>query len=168
MVRRRCKYIVVLDGGCDPQYTYEDLGNALRKIRIDMKIPIKFLDPVPAPLAPPDKRCGVAEIQYSKIDPSIQDGFLIYIKPVVLKGDPPDVTGYKAANTDFPHQSTGNQFFNESQTESYRMLGACSVNDIFKKWDKNRFEGVVQAAKDYLKPTQPPQPPPLGKGAGAD
>src|SRR5262249_28272278 len=32
MVRRRCRYIVAVDAGCDPDYTFEDLGNAVRKI----------------------------------------------------------------------------------------------------------------------------------------
>ncbi len=31
MVRRRCRYIVVSDAGCDPGFAFEDLGNALRK-----------------------------------------------------------------------------------------------------------------------------------------
>ena len=42
MVRRRCRFIVVLDGGCDPNFQYEDLGNALRKIRIDLKNPYRL------------------------------------------------------------------------------------------------------------------------------
>ncbi len=44
MVRRRCRFIVVVDGGCDPDFHYDDLGNALRKIRIDLRIPIDFDD----------------------------------------------------------------------------------------------------------------------------
>ena len=39
MVLRRSHRIVVSDGGCDPKYVYEDLGNAVRKIRIDLGIP---------------------------------------------------------------------------------------------------------------------------------
>ena len=51
MVRRRCRTIVVLDGGCDPEFRYEDLGNALRKIRIDLGIPIDFEDDADAAAA---------------------------------------------------------------------------------------------------------------------
>lgn len=36
---------------------------------------------------------------------------------------PADVTAYAAASRDFPNESTGNQFFTESQFESYRRLG---------------------------------------------
>ena len=91
MVRRRCRYIVVLDGGCDAEYNYEDLGNALRKIRIDMKIPIDFLPPHSSPGETPKSRCAVAEIRYKEIDPTLENGYLVYIKPVVLAGDDPDV-----------------------------------------------------------------------------
>jgi hypothetical protein len=153
MVRRRCRYIVVLDGSSDPKYTYEDLGNALRKIRIDMKIPIDFLPPHSSAGETPKSRCAVAEIRYKEIDSTLGNGHLVYIKPVVLAGDGPDVDAYKAANPAFPHESTGNQWFNESQTESYRMLGVRSVLEAFKKpWDaQQKFEGVIQAAS-YQKP----------------
>ncbi len=36
MVRRRCRFIVVSDAGCDPDFVFEDLGNAVRKIAIDL------------------------------------------------------------------------------------------------------------------------------------
>jgi hypothetical protein len=148
MVRRRCRYIVALDGGSDPQYQYAELGNTLRKIRIDMKIPIDFLEPHSSPGETPQGRCAVAEIRYKEIDPALENGYLVYIKPVVLASDDLDVAAYQAANPVFPHESTGNQWFNESQTESYRMLGVRSVLETFKKhWDpQQKFEGVIKAA----------------------
>ena len=42
MVLRRCHFIVVSDGGEDPDCAYADLGEAVRKIRIDFGIPIEF------------------------------------------------------------------------------------------------------------------------------
>ena len=47
MVLRRCSTIVVVDGSQDPNYTYEDLGNAIRKIRVDLGIPIEFPSGMP-------------------------------------------------------------------------------------------------------------------------
>ena len=44
MVLRRCHTIVVSDAGCDPGCSFEDLGNAIRKIRIDFGIPIELED----------------------------------------------------------------------------------------------------------------------------
>ena len=154
MVRRRCRYIVVLDGGGDPNYHYKELGNTLRKIRIDMKVPIEFTQPHFQPGEEPQGRCAVAKIHYKEIDPELEDGCLVYIKPVVLASDDPDVMAYKAANPAFPHESTGDQWFNESQTESYRMLGVRSVLETFKKpWDpQQKFEGVMESA-GYRKPS---------------
>ena len=42
MVRRRCRLIVVIDAGCDPDFAFEDLGNAVRKIYIDLGVRITF------------------------------------------------------------------------------------------------------------------------------
>jgi hypothetical protein len=156
MVRRRCRYIMVLDGGADPNYTYGDLGNAVRKIRIDMKVPITFEPPFLMPLSDPKYRCAIAKIGYKSLCNKLENGYLIYIKPAILGNEPADVTNYKSTNPAFPHQSTADQFFNESQTESYRMLGWCSIQQVFKHWDStDGFEAVVQNALDHLRP-QPP------------
>ena len=69
------------------------------------------------------KRCAVASIRYAAVDGPCEDGWLLYLKPVRLGGEPPDVESYAAAHPTFPHQSTSGQWFDESQTESYRMLG---------------------------------------------
>src|SRR5205823_1044382 len=42
MIRRRCGCIVLSDAGCDPNYGFEDLGNAVRKIAIDLGVYITF------------------------------------------------------------------------------------------------------------------------------
>jgi hypothetical protein len=43
VVRRRCRVIVVSGAGCDPDYEFEDLGNAVRKIWIDLGVHIDFV-----------------------------------------------------------------------------------------------------------------------------
>src|SRR6185295_1190350 len=42
MIRRRCRCIVVSDAGCDPDFGFADLGNAVRKISIDLGVYIGF------------------------------------------------------------------------------------------------------------------------------
>ena len=145
MVRRRCRYIVVSDGGCDAKFTYADLGNALRKIRIDMKIPVDFEDGSFQALGKQAKRCAMARIRYSLVDNSQDDGYLLYIKPMLRGNEPPDVVSYQTDHKEFPHQSTGDQFFDESQTESYRMLGLHTVDEICGDWDKSGgIQGLFQ------------------------
>jgi hypothetical protein len=50
-------------------------------------------------------------------------GRLIYLKPCFLSDIPADVRSYGAAHNAFPHESTMEQWFTESQFESYRHLG---------------------------------------------
>jgi len=156
MVLRRCRSIVVLDSGADPRFTYEDLGNALRKIRIDLGIPIHFDDEDIQPLRRKARRCAVARIAYSEVDSGCPDGLLIYIKPILLGNEPPDVESYAAANAGFPHQSTGDQWFDESQTESYRMLGLHTIDEISRGWAGGTLEDFSrQVAGKYLRDNAP-------------
>jgi hypothetical protein len=150
MVLRRCRSIVVLDGGCDPDFTYEDLGNALRKVRIDFGIPIEFGSGL-EPLVHGRKRAALARIVYSAVDEGAPDGWLLYLKPRILGDEPPDVRSYAAAHPAFPHQSTSNQWFNEAQTESYRMLGQHTVAEVCNGWPGGTLEELVRhIAESYL------------------
>ena len=138
MVLRRCRLILVSDAGCDPERTFEDLGNAIRKIRIDLGVPIEFGDDRPAfgqgVATARDSFQGwaVARIRYSLVDRPAgsldsddeYDGVLIYLKPTLAGGEPVDVVSYACRREAFPHESTTDQFFVESQFESYRSLGA--------------------------------------------
>ena len=153
MVRRRCRQVLVLDGGCDPDFTYDDLGNALRKIRIDFGIPITFHDQDARPLRDRKRRCAVATIEYSKADPASEDGVLIYVKPMRLGSEPPDVASYAAAHPEFPHQSTADQWFDESQTESYRLLGLLTIDEICRGWDGDSLGSLVEHVETAYLPS---------------
>ena len=54
-------------------------------------------------------------------------GTLVYLKSSLVKpaehDKPADVLEYSMRAGEFPHQTTGDQFFDESQFESYRRLG---------------------------------------------
>jgi hypothetical protein len=142
MVRRRCRYIVVSDAGCDPGCTFEDLGNAVRKISIDLNVDICFStmrfakrDEVT------DKTLAfaVGTIRY----PDKPHGQILYIKPTYLKNLPMDVTAYGKANGIFPHESTADQWFSESQFESYRRLGF-HLMSAFGERGGNRNPGSLE------------------------
>ena len=62
------------------------------------------------------------------------DGRLVYVKPMLLGNEQPDVASYAAAHSDFPHQATGDQWFDESQTESYRSLGLHTLDEMCRGW----------------------------------
>ena len=139
MVRRRCRLIIVSDVAADPEYAFGDLANAVRKIRVDLGIPIEFttFSIRPDPAKPQDQSvaayCAVGEIHYkAAASPGhdIRNGWLIYIKPVVYPDSPIDVMNYSKEGKPFPQESTADQFFSETQFESYRELGAHIISRL--------------------------------------
>jgi hypothetical protein len=134
MVLRRCRYIVVVDAGQDHECRFEDLGNALRKIRIDLGIRIQ-LEKVLIGSGEIDsgagRYCAAGNILYREVDgDQAENGQLLYIKPTLCGGEPQDVLHYKKLNKLFPHESTADQWFSEQQFESYRILGRHAVDAI--------------------------------------
>jgi hypothetical protein len=132
VIRRRCHTIVVSDAGADPDCTLEDLGNAIRKIFIDLRVAIDF-ERIDVRKREPDSAhrgvyCAVGRVTYPEDD--AKEGRIIYIKPGLYDDVPADVRAYAAADAKFPHDTTLNQWFTESQFESYRALGAHTIEMI--------------------------------------
>ncbi len=123
----------MIDADADPDYTFDNLGNAIRKIRIDLGIAIEFPTfPILAKLAESGQTayCAVGKIHYDSEDKGAADGDLIYVKPTIRGDEPADVISYERKHRDFPHESTADQWFTESQFESYRKLGAVEMDRI--------------------------------------
>jgi hypothetical protein len=144
LVRRRCRYIIVCDADADPKFEFEDIGNAIRKIRIDLGIDIEIdtRSLVPDPQTGRSLfHCAVGKIHYGNVDRNANGlrelhGYLLYIKPSLTGVEPGDVLQYAAANRDFPNQTTLDQWFSESQFEAYRALGRHIGETVFKcDWD---------------------------------
>ena len=164
MVLRRCHYIVVSDAGEDPKCFFADLGEAVRKIRIDFGIPIEF-EPMtiyPRSAIKALKRarqkghnCAIGRIRYSAVDPEVNgkkapDGVIVYIKPACYGEEPRDIYEYFKTNPTFPHESTSDQFFSESQFESYRMLGAHTMKKLCIDCDGDFREFVEKIFTGHL------------------
>ncbi len=148
MVLRRCRIIVVSDAGCDPNYFFEDLGNAIAKIRVDFGISIDFKPNIDIRKYTVEQaragkveghHCAVGRIHYSDVDgflkegpegPEDRDGWLIYVKAAMCGKEPMDVFHYFCEHPDFPHEPTTDQWFSESQFESYRILGTHCIEEI--------------------------------------
>jgi hypothetical protein len=158
MVLRRCRYIIVCDATADHGYAYKDLANAVRKIRIDLGIPISFQRFYIRPTDEKDvpKYCAVGTIDYKKVDrdANAENGLLVYIKPTVNADAPPDVRNYERESVEFPHETTVDQFFSESQFESYRALGDHTVSQITASGDRMSPVGFVRRAKQYIQSQQ--------------
>lgn len=163
VVLRRCRYVLVSDAGMDEEYSFKDLGNAIRKIRIDFGVDVVFERTIEiSPNGQGKQRglyCAVAKILYSQVDGTSpdHDGVLIYIKPS-LRGRgrqvlPYDVYSYSRGSKTFPHESTVDQWFSESQFESYRALGFHILEQIARYPGGNHdcsFETFVELVTSYI------------------
>jgi hypothetical protein len=125
LVRRGCRYIIASDAGMDPELHFEDLGNAIRKCQIDLGVRIEIgVEGIRRDAAGKSLfHCAVGLIHYESSPMGGETGYLLYIKPSTCGSEPTDVAQYQAAHPEFPHQPTDDQWFDESQFESYRRLG---------------------------------------------
>ena len=120
LLRRRCRTIIVSDASADPLLRFDDLGNALRKARIDFGIEVE-LDL--ASIAERKAHAVTGRIRYPSGEGRSDDGVLVYIKSVLIAADPMDLHQYQKVCPSFPHEPTTDQSFDEPQFESYRQLG---------------------------------------------
>ena len=135
LLRRDTKLIILADGSADANFNFGDLANAIERARVDFRVKIRFdninrsldgLLPRTAASGPMRDKFNLAQRGYAlatiKYDNG-DEGHLLYIKTTLVPNLPADVYSYRAENTSFPDQSTGDQFFNERQFEAYRELG---------------------------------------------
>jgi hypothetical protein len=131
LVRRHCRYIIASDCGADADVAFDDLGNAIRRVREDFGVEI---DIDLTPLRPNDHGCArqamvAGDVRY----PNGDTGVLLVFKPTLTGNEPADIAQYQRRNSAFPHESTGDQFYDEAQWESYRRLGAHCATTAFRR-----------------------------------
>ena len=131
LVRRHCRYIIASDCGADADVAFDDLGNIVRRVREDFGVEI---DIDLAPLRPNEhgraRQAMVAgDIRY----PGGDTGVLLVFKPTLTGNEPADIAQYQRRNSAFPHESTGDQFYDEAQWESYRRLGVHCATTAFRR-----------------------------------
>ena len=133
LIQRGCNVIVIGECGADPDTTLDDLGNMIRKVRIDFGAEISQ-DATSRSCAtrPPDAHVIVGKIRYGA-DHAAALGLpktsatgthrRREAESALADGEPVDVQQYGFLNTDFPQQQTFDLWYDEAQFESYRRLG---------------------------------------------
>jgi hypothetical protein len=149
LVRRRCSLIVVCDGEQDDKTTFEGMGLAIAKARIDFGVEIYFPPDQIQALTPGEDGLSSAHFACGSIlypAPPGKDsacprytGKIIYLKTAYKGDEPMDLRHYKREHPEFPQESTLNQWFTEPQFESYRRLGQLTA----------------EQAMDYITPHSP-------------
>lgn len=153
LVRRRCHRTVICDAEQDEQHWFGGIASAIRKCRIDFGVEIT-LD---LEALRPDKETGRCKahhvrgrIRYPETPAKVY-GEILYIKSSLtgtiirekqeeLPCEPIDILNYRFEHGTFPHDTTANQWFTESQFESYRRLGQHMVAEIGLNDDWKGFQ----------------------------
>ncbi len=138
LVRRRCKYILIIDAEEDGNMQFKGLTDAIRMIRIDMGVKVDIdLSKIYREETRDDVECNhfaEGRIEYGKgEDGKQQEGRLLYIKSSIGRGHNSYIEAYSKKHPAFPHESTADQFFDEEQFEAYRALGAHVGDEVIKK-----------------------------------
>lgn len=152
LLKRGCRLIIAVDAEADPEISCASLLKLERYARIDLGVRIivpweeireryhETSDAI-SPRTPKEAErhrgphCAIGRILYE--DGSY--GILLYFKSS-LSGDEKDyVLDYKKRNSDFPHQTTSDQFFTEEQFEVYRSLGYHVIEGYFSGTDEVSF-----------------------------
>ena len=125
---------MVCDAEGDPDYQFKGMGEAIRKCRIDFSADIDISLQGIGQSQP----FAVGTVRYAALpdasaSPQGDVGLLLYLKASIFDSEslPADVRSYARANVTFPHESTADQWFSESQFESYRMLGQWIASQVF-------------------------------------
>ncbi len=144
LLKRRCKFIIVVDSEADPAMNFSAFADVQRFARIDEGVLISldwrtFRNTTLERLAdrsvpgaasrenPP--RISIGCITYE----GGEEGILLYVKAAVMGSEPDYVLDYERRYPDFPHEATSDQFFSEEQMEAYRALGFHAVNEAFAR-----------------------------------
>lgn len=121
LLRRRCKYIVAIDGEQDERMTFAALTTLQRLAAIDLgvKIDINLDD-----LRLNEQGLCRSHFRFCRIEyPGKQYGYLLYLKLSLTGNEGEFLRRYRLDEPAFPHHSTADQFFTEAQFEAYRCLG---------------------------------------------
>ncbi len=142
LVRRRCRFIIIGDAEQDAGLTFGALAGAIRKCQTDFGVTIDIdTHSIQGTNELSRAHYAMGTIHYPETDPDgkadsdFGTGLLLYFKASLTGDEPEDVREYRARFSTFPHQSTADQFFTESQFESYRVLGLHIARTALKSVD---------------------------------
>lgn len=171
LLQRRCRLIIAVDSGYDPDARFLDLGRLLHSSESEYgvtfsdveagDIPLSLKNLIPADLKTP-AHVLVAQINYPEtplLANSPRFGYLVYIKPSFTGDESAALRLYRDSQRDFPNDPTIDQFFEPQKFEAYRQLGdhiAESVwRQLWKEEEGDRGEEIATANLHEWSPWHP-------------
>ncbi|MBU0682568.1 MAG: patatin-like phospholipase family protein [Proteobacteria bacterium] len=140
LLRRRVRVLIVSDSECDPEHSFDSFNSSVRNAYVDEGIKVKISL---AGLRKKDEKgftvdkLAVGEIVYPEQDEKNDPpNWIILYKNTMNGKEISPILNYKQKNSDFPHETTADQFFTEEQFESYRALGRYGIKEALESKDK--------------------------------
>jgi hypothetical protein len=135
LLRRRCKFIVAIDGEQDQKMTFAGLATLQRLAYIDLGVRIDIdLDDLRLTAQGMSRShfsfCRIAYPRHTRDDKPVY-GYLLYAKLSLTGNEGEFLRRYRLDEPSFPHHSTADQFFTEAQFEAYRSLGEHVGDKLF-------------------------------------
>ncbi|MBX2820525.1 MAG: pentapeptide repeat-containing protein [Rhodothermaceae bacterium] len=146
LLRRRCKFIISVEGASDPDGKFASFLQLIRYARIDMGIAILInLDGI----IKGTSSWALGSIRYG---PKKEHwGYLLYIKLTVTDElEHNYIRSYKKDHPEFPYESIADQSFDEAQFEVYRELGYQNARTFFEAYLSSEKGSSIQIEVDQL------------------
>jgi hypothetical protein len=161
LIRRKVPFIICTDATRDIDYSYGDIANLMRNVRVDFGAEIEWVDPAllgalgHPPTPPSHVMDWIEPTQIGTLDeikgnashggPGKKhaalariryadkiDSWLLLIKASLTDNETRDIKQYATSHKDFPQDSTADQIYDDEQWESYRKLGETIGNAVLK------------------------------------
>ena len=166
LLRRRCKFIICVDGEADPKFMFEGQMTLVRHAQVDFGVRLEpRLDEI---RFNPDSGVSRSHIHLLRVhypagaDGKTEVGLMLYLKLSVTGDEAELLKRYRMLYPEFPHQSTVNQFYGEEQFEAYRQLGVHVAEGAFSpalltsgETPTSVSEWFRDLAKNMLEPSHP-------------
>jgi hypothetical protein len=136
LLRRKCKFIICVDGGASLRTERGELQRLQRYAKIDLGIDLKYDLSDLQPDAAKQVRASaiLVKIIYGQNqDGQKEIGWMIYLKPALTGGEPPYVLDFRCAVPEFPSEGLLDQTYREEKFEAYRALGECVAENLFRE-----------------------------------
>lgn len=156
LLKRRVKFLIVLDGEADGAMSFGAMATLARYARLDMGIEIDLnLDPLALhPDGLSRQHAAIGTIAYPArpaLGLQAEQGVILYLKSSLTGDEDQILREYKLGSPDFPHESTADQFFDEKQFEAYRSLGYHMADQLLAKAFKDEYYACHGLRRDQVR-----------------
>ncbi len=141
LLERRCRFMLCVDGGHDPDYKFQDLMKVLHSARAKYGITTTAIsadgEALPTtdwlkPVMPNEQGISPHHFVVFKIEypGDSTPAILVYTKLSVTDDEPIELVEMARTDEHFPHDPTSNQFLTPEEFDAYFTLGRCVAKEV--------------------------------------